>query len=315
MKRIDQITLKQLRTLRTISEAGTIVNAADILGLTGPAVHSQLKTLEDLIGAPLILRDGKSRNELTPQGKVLVAAYDEVRAALRRAISSLNAVDAGYKGSVTLGVVSTGKYFAPSIVAHLNAEMPELSVSLKIGNREETIAGLARGEFDICIMGRPPREPLVDSWPLADHPHVLIANAGHPLAARDSIAPEELFGERFVLREAGSGTRILSWRFLDDIGKGRVFETIEMSSNETIKQAVISGLGLAVISAHTVAYELETGRLVALRMPGLPIIRKWYVVQSPGVVQTPAAKRVQEWLLANPDRFLPTFDTTPASGN
>nr|WP_274608817.1 LysR substrate-binding domain-containing protein [Vannielia litorea] len=223
-------------------------------------------------------------------------------------------MSAGECGNLTLGVVSTGKYFAPKIVALLREAMPDVSVQLVIGNRTDTIARLARGELDLCIMGRPPRLPLGGASTFAEHPHVLVAAPDHPLARRRLVGSAELLEERFVLREEGSGTRIMAERFLDEIGKGRIFETYEMGSNETIKQAVMAGLGIAVLSAHTVAHELETGRLVALDVPGFPIIRHWFIVSPAHVHETPIAARVRDWLAENSAAFMPQVQGESAPG-
>ncbi|MDF0601679.1 LysR family transcriptional regulator [Psychromarinibacter sp. C21-152] len=305
MKRIGQITLKQLRALKAVVTESTISAAAERLHLTGPAVHNQLKTLEDSIGSPLLQRSGAERNTPTPQGRALLAAHDEIQAALERAIGRIRALDSGHSGRVVLGVVSTGKYFAPRIVALLQKEMPELEVALRVGNRTETIEALARGEFDLCIMGRPPREPMVDAIPLVEHPHVLIAAADHPLAALDEVPRAALLGERFVMREEGSGTRILATRFLDEIGEGRIVPMVEMTSNETIKQAVLNGLGIAIISAHTVADELQSGRLVALRSEGLPLVRHWYVLSRSDQRLSAAAVEVRDWIVAHVEEIFP----------
>ncbi|MCI4660634.1 MAG: LysR family transcriptional regulator [Neomegalonema sp.] len=308
MKRLDQITLKQLRALHTIVDEGTIAAAAERLGLTGPAVHNQLKLLEDSIGSPLLQREGRERNMPTPQGAALLVAYADARASLERAITVIDALNEGKSGSVILGVVSTAKYFAPKIVAELRAQMPEITINLRIGNRATTIGALARGEYDLCIMGRPPREPLIPATSLCQHPHVIIAAADHPLAHQRQVCAQDLIKERFVLREPGSGTRILTTRFLDDLAEGYEVETVEMASNETIKQAVLCGLGVALISAHTVADEIRTGRLVTLCTEGVPIYRQWYLLSHPDLQRSPGAERVRDWILTHTDRFIPKLD-------
>lgn len=258
-----------------------------------------------MLGSKLIDREAGRGNALTPQGEVLLAAYREMTSSLGRAFATVQAMNSGTCGNLTLGVVSTGKYFAPKIVALLREAMPDVTVTLRIGNRTQTIARLESGEVDLCIMGRPPRIPTGGSQTLAEHPHVLVAAPDHRLAARRYIGSSELLQERFVLREEGSGTRIMAQRFLDEIGKGQIFETYEMHSNETIKQAVMAGLGIAVLSAHTVANELETGRLVALDLPGFPIIRHWFIVTPANVIETALTTRVRDWLLENKDSFVP----------
>lgn len=305
MRYASQITLKQLRALRAVATENTISAAALQLGLTGPAVHSQLKSLEEIVGCSLLSREGSDRNAATPQGQALLDAYAEITASLDRAVHQIVALNQGRSGRVVLGVVSTGKYFAPKIVAMLQREMPGIEVSLVIGNRGETIEDLKRGAFDLCIMGRPPREPLTQEVTLADHPHVLIAAHDHPLAGLPHVPRDAVLKERFVMREAGSGTRILASRFLDEIGDGQEVARVVMDSNETIKQAVMSGMGVAVISAHTVADELRTGRLVCLHVDGLPISRKWYLLSRPDRPLSAAAETVRDWIGQNTDRIFP----------
>ncbi|RJE85301.1 LysR family transcriptional regulator [Paracoccus onubensis] len=308
MSLLDRITLKQLRALRALADHGTVTAAAKAISLTAPAVHIQLKNLEEISGTPLVDRESREGG-LTPQGHAMLRAHDQIEAAITRALAEVEALNAGTCGNLTLGVVTTCKYFAPEIVALLAQDMPDVTIALKIGNRSELMQGLERGEYDLCIMGRPPREPLVGARSLAPHPHVLIARPDHPLAGRNDIRPVDLVDERFVMREPGSGTRILAERFLSDVAEKKQAATIEMSSNETIKQAVISGLGIALISGHTVAYELQMKRLVTLNVVGLPILRTWYVITPRDVPLSIVAQRVREWLLENAARFLPALDT------
>ncbi|MEY8882354.1 LysR family transcriptional regulator [Donghicola sp. XS_ASV15] len=308
MPRLDQITLKQLRALTAVVEESTILAAAERLNLTGPAVHNQLKTLESIVGSPLLSRAGAERNTPTAQGRALLRAAAEIETSLDRAVRQIGALGQGLSGRVVLGVVSTGKYFAPRIVALLQREMPDVQVALRVGNREEIVEAMERAELDLCIMGRPPRTFLTEAMPLFDHPHIIIANQDHPLA-RDPMVPREaLLRERFVMREAGSGTRILATRFLDEIGHDQVAGITEMSSNETIKQAVIHGLGIAMISAHTVADELASGRLVRLRVQGLPIYRKWYLLPQPRADKAAAVTAVERWILDHADVIEPSLD-------
>lgn len=308
MKRIDRLTLRQLKALDAIVSEGRITAAAEVLRLTPPAVHNQLKTLEETIGAPLVERTGSEGFTPTPEGEALLAAHAEMRAALERAIHQIEALRKGQSGSVVLGVVSTAKYFAPGIVARLRRELPDLDVVLRIGNRQRMLAALAGRELDICIMGRPPREPRVESAVLGPHPHVLIASPAHPLAGRGPVSAEDILDEHFVMREPGSGTRILASRYLDEIGSGQEVDATEMESNETIKQAVMSGLGIALISGHTVVEELRTGRLALLDCPGLPIVRQWFLVRREDAVPTMASRSVWNWILERRGGLLPDFD-------
>ncbi|WP_138466826.1 LysR family transcriptional regulator [Poseidonocella sp. HB161398] len=311
MRRVDQLTLKQLRALEAVAREGAINRAAEVLNLTPPAVHNQLKQLEDLMGCTLVDRARGEGFELTAEGESLLAAYREGRSALERSIHHIDALAAGLAGSVVLGVVSTAKYFGPSIVARLKRDLPDVRVRLEVGNRAETLEALAERRFDLTIMGRPPRMPPVTAEPIGEHPHLIVAAPEHPLARATRIRPAELLDQTFILREPGSGTRILATRYLDEICEGREMEMLQMNSNETIKQAVISGLGIAMLSGHTVFEELRSGRLVALRCPGLPLKRQWYLVERQDQIPSRTAVKVRDWMLTHRETLLPRLELLP----
>jgi molybdate transport repressor ModE-like protein len=308
LQRPEQITLRQLRALQAVAENGTISGAAQMLGLTGPAVHSQLKSLEEIVGAAVIQREGRQPTVLTPQGEALLRAHAEVHATLERALQTVDALNHGRTGRVVLGAVSTAKYFAPRIVAMLETEFPGIEIALQVANRSDTIVALQNRELDLCIMGRPPRAPLTEATVLADHPHVLIAPPGHPLTGRDRITDRDLKGHRFVLREEGSGTRLLASRYLAQLDEIDRPKSIVMDSNETIKQAVMYGMGIALISAHTVAEEVAGGRLAVLRADRTPILRSWYLLTPMDFAPSTAALRVRDWLVEHAPRFIPSLD-------
>jgi DNA-binding transcriptional LysR family regulator len=173
-----------------------------------------------------------------------------------------------------------------------------------IGNREDTIAAFKAGRLDVAVMGRPPEGIEVESALIGDHPQVIIAPPDHPLAKRRAIPPQDIAGETLLMREMGSGTRLLAERFLAKHGiQPRI--GMEIGSNETIKQAVIAGLGIAFISAHTIASEIQDGRLVILDVAGLPEIRHWFVVRLATKRLMPAAGALREFLVAEGRQFLP----------
>ncbi|MGN7867489.1 LysR family regulator CbbR [Paracoccus sp. 22332] len=301
----EGITLRQLRCLRAVTDSGSLTAAAGLLGLTTPAVHSQLRGLEDLAGCPLVLRGDHGAFRPTPEGEALLLAESQIATALSRAAREIGALQQGHVGNVVLGVVSTGKYFAPGLVARLLRLLPDIEVTLRIGNRDAVLAALAGDDLDLAIMGRPPREPAVVADPVGPHPHIIIAAPDHPLADADPVMPGDLLAQTFLSREEGSGTRILMTRFLDRIGEGATWRAVEMGTNETIKQAVIAGLGVALISQHTVTEELRSGRLIALRGIGLPIQRSWYLLRRADRQMSAATVRIRDEILAMRGGFLP----------
>ncbi len=303
--RPDAISLKQLRAFREIVDRGSLTAAADALGLSVPAVHAQLRSLRTFSGSELLVRTAEGAWAPTPEGAVMLVTARAVQTAIDLATERIASLRSGLEGQVVLGVVSTGKYYAPYLVADLNRAFPAIDIELKVGNRGEIIAMLAEGRLDLAIMGRPPREPLVEATTLGPHPHVIIAAPDNPLAAVTRVEPAALWGETFLAREEGSGTRILMTRFLDRIAEGRLLRTKEMGTNETIKQAVMAGLGIALISEHTVVEELRQRRLVALPIEGMPIVRQWFLVHVAGHALLPAAQALARAIVAMEGAFLP----------
>ncbi|VAW22645.1 RuBisCO operon transcriptional regulator CbbR [hydrothermal vent metagenome] len=307
MSRHDAITLKQLRALAAINQRGSITAAAQLLNLTVPAVSTQLKLLETNIGAPLFVRANDASGALTPQGHEVLSAIGRIEATLEQCFQTVTAIQNGKAGRLSLGVISTGKYFAPKLVALAKKMLPDIQIDLMIGNRERMLEALGDHSIDLGIMGRPPRFPEVEAIALGPNPHILIAPPGHELVGANDISPEQLLAQTFILRETGSGTRILMERFLDRIGDGMDYDKMEFSTNETIKQAVIAGLGIALISAHTVMDALAANRVATIEMAGLPIIRRWFLVRPQTGRQTPASKIVRQFLVDEVQNYLPGF--------
>lgn len=314
MSALNIITLKQLRALDHVSREGTISSAAEMLSLTPPAVHSQLKTLESNLGAKLLKKTENGGFSLTEEGRVLLVAYQRSQTALERAMYEIEALRRGVAGTVSVGVVSTGKYFAPGIVARVNAAYPEINVRLVVGNRNEIIEGLESERIDLAVMGRPPRFPPNESFELGPHPHILVAAPDSPIACKEKVTAQDILNETIILREQGSGTRILTMRFLDRIGEGTPYESTVMGSNETIKQSVRAGLGIAILSAHTCIDELEFGRLRAIRSPGLPINRHWFVLHRRDIEPTPALENVLKLILDNASEMVRSDEVLAAIG-
>lgn len=306
------ITLKQLRALLAVAERRSLTAAADTLNQTTPAIHSQIRKLENLAGRPLLVRGGDGAGFLlTPAGEVLARAARRIEADLSQADAEIKALTRGAMGHVRLSVVSTGKYFAPRLVRMLRDALPEVEVSLGVGNRQRVIADLDQGAADLAVMGRPPREPLVAAEPLGPHPHGIILPPGHRLAGQDGFDPAALLEETFLVREEGSGTRSLMLHYLDRLAEGTEPRMITMDTNETIKQAVMAGLGIAFLSLHTCCEELDTGRLVALRGTSLPVMRQWYLVWPADAEATAATRKIADQIMALAGSYFPKVARVP----
>ncbi len=297
------VTLRQLRALRAVADTGSVTGAARELFVTAPAISMQIRQFEQIAGLPLLERAG-DRFVLTAAGREALRACRAVDAAIDDFETTLETLRGGVAGRVSVGLVSTAKYFAPRMVGAFAKSHPGVKVSMTVGNREEMLQGLRDFSIDIAIMGRPPEDHSCAADPIGDHPHLIVAEPGHRLARRRRIDPALLADETFVVREPGSGTRSLMERFLEQAGVAPTFG-LEIDSNETIKQAVMADLGVAFISAHTVAAELADGRLVKLDVRGLPVVRTWYVMRRVDRRLLPAVRAMQEFIVANRADFLP----------
>lgn len=305
MPRPEAVTLRQLRSLTAVAETGSITQARERLGLTPSAVHAQIRNLETALSVPLLRRAASGGgSEPTAEALTVLDTARRIEAMLERCAAQIVAAKDGHAGRVTLGVVSTAKYFAPRLVMQLRTLCPEVEIVLSESNREGVVAGLDRQAIDLAIMGRPPRHPEVAATLIGPHPHGLVAPPDHPLAGRHAWI-DDLLEETMITREEGSGTRILMTRYLDSQAEGRVFDLVQMGSNETIKQAVMAGLGLAFLSLHTVTDELRAGRLALVHAPGLPLVRHWFLVHALHSPLSPAALRTQERILGLKGSFLP----------
>lgn len=299
---IRSLTVKQLRALAAVADTGAVSAAARRLGVTPPAVTMQVQLLEAATELPLLDRSG-DRFRPTDAGREVVEAVVRIESAIRDCVAALEAMKGLEGGRVSVAIVSTAKYFAPMALGAFAKAHPRVELSLSVGNRSEVLALLRSDQVDVAIMGRPPEDMETVRTVIGDHPHIVVAPVDHPLAGK-SMKPTALSGQIFLMREQGSGTRALMERLFAAEGVEPKIG-MEIGSNETIKQAVIAGLGLAFLSAHTVAAEIADGRLVQLDVAGLPIMRQWHVVRRAGKRLTPPAVAMNAFLSERGAEFLP----------
>jgi LysR family transcriptional regulator, low CO2-responsive transcriptional regulator len=298
-----QLTIRQLRALAAVQAAGSITSAANQLHLTQPAVTLQLRNLQALAGLPLTQRTGEGML-LTDAGREVQRLTERIEAALLDCEQSLDMIAGRSSGRVSIGAVSTAKYFVPFAIAAFSQRFPKIDVTLRIGNREDIRDALRGYDLDIAVMGQPPADVEVEMRLLGKHPHIIVAASGHLLTTRRKLAATDLAEETFITREVGSGTRMLMEQFFQKTGlKAKI--GMEMDSNETIKQAVIAGLGIAFISQHTVSHELRQRRLVALKVAGLPVMRQWHAIRRADKILLPPALAMLDFLGQEGSRYLP----------
>ena len=290
-------TLHQLRIFPAVAQNGSFARAAEALHLSPPTLSLQVKQLSESVGQPLFEQLGK-KIYLTAAGRTLAAACEDIEARMERLGEDLAALQGVERGSVKLAILTTVKYTVPKLLGGFCAAHPGIDVAMVVGNREKLLQRLAGNEDDLYIMGQPPDQMDVVSEAFADNPLVLVAPPDHPLVGKRRIAPERLRSEPFILREPGSGTRLTSEKFFADHGIA-LKNRLEVGSNEAIKQTVAGGLGLAVLSAHTVTAELALGELVQLDVRGFPLIRRWHVVVPRGKRLSAAAQAFKDWLFTH----------------
>lgn len=305
------LSLKQLQAVAAVARLGTMTRAAQELNVTSAALYARIRQLEEEAG--LLLFD-RTPNGLKPTdaGREMLWAINSINTVLETCSERLRTLKGAGGGRVALGVVSTAKYFAPAVIAGFMQTHPQVKIALSVGNRTTTVDALRNYDIDFAVMGRPPRDFAIEAETFGPHPLVLIAKPDHPLAGRRGLTREDLAEEAFLVREEGSGTRAVFEEFMSGVMIRRARLGIDAGSNETLKQAVMAGLGIALLSSHTVASELASGRLVLLDVQGLPIRRDWYAVRRADKVLGPASDAFWRYLVQEGAGFLPTLGAAPA---
>jgi LysR family transcriptional regulator, low CO2-responsive transcriptional regulator len=295
-------TFRQLRVFSEVARHLSFARAAQTLNLTPPAVTMQVRELEKHIGLPLFDRSGRNVT-LTTVGEYMLVYARKMLATLKDAEDAALRLQKLEVGLLTIGMVSTAKYFLPHLLAQFRQEHEGIDIKLVVGNREQLVKMLSANEVDIAVMGRPPNELATRAEPFAAHPHVFVSAVKHPFAQRETLAPGELQGQAFIMREPGSGTRAALERFL---GAARVEPrvTMEMASNETIKQAVMAGMGLSFLSLHTLGLELDNHLIAVLDVEGAPVVRAWNVVHTLSKLLSPAAEAFRYFMLEHGEDYL-----------
>lgn len=293
--KLDRITLKQFRAYSAYIRMGTIKAAAAELNITPPAVSQQLSLLEDNVGMSL---GTKTSEGIQPSvyGKEILLASSRIENVLEMCQHSLEKLGDKSSGRVSLGIFNSANYFAPRLIAEFKKHYPHIDIRIRIDNRFSIFKAFRNYEFDFLVVGKPPTDMDIESQEIGDHPHIIVGAPDHPLINKNNLKLKEMEEESFLVREGGSGTRAVMLRLFEEAGiSPRI--GMEVGNNESIKQGVMAGLGVALISAHTVAAELKDGRLKAFDLEGLPIIRKWLVVRHSDIKLAPAADALYDFFV------------------
>jgi len=276
--------LRALRVFETVATCGSFSRAAEQLDMTQPAVSMQIRQLESDVGASLF--DRQHRQRLTDAGRELLQHARIIGAQVRAAEAALMAHGAdanddgtrGQRGLLHIGVVSTAHYFAPRLLHAFNQRHPEVRLKLTVAKRESVLAMLQDHQLDIAISGYPPSEGDLEATTFARNPHCIVAHPDNPLAQRRRLRWADLRDEHFIFREPGSATR----QFLEQLLQSQAIQVragMELAGNETIKQAVMCGMGISFLSAHTFQVELQAGLMTVLDLVDMPKHIDWCFVQ------------------------------------
>ena len=295
-------TFRQLRVFNEVARQLSFVRAAENLHLTPPAVTMQIKELESQVGMPLFDRSGK-KVSLTTTGEYMVVYARKILALLKDAEDASARLQRAEIGLLTVGMVSTAEYFMMRMLSDFRERHAGVDIRVCTGNREQLVKMLQNNEVDIAVMGQPPTELQTRTEPFAAHPLVFVAASDHPLMQREQLTADDLRPYEFIVREQGSGTRVAMQKFFTD---HRVEPRLQMqvNSNETLKQAVMAGLGLGFVSLHTIGSELDHGQIAILEVQSTPVFRVWNMVHTLSKVLSPAAEAFRYEILENGEQFL-----------
>ncbi len=270
------LTLRQIKIFLSATKHMSFSRAAEELHISAPAVSLQIKEMEADMGISLFTRD-KRKIELTSAGEYFLLYARRISSTLNEASTMMERLRGTQIKELKIGVVSTAKYFLPAMLVDFKKDYPNMKIKIEARNRLQLVELLRDGEIDIAIMGQPPKDIDTRVEAFASHPHVFIASPSNKLASLSNIPPSALNQFEIISREPGSGTRYIMERYFAE-HKLSPIVSMEISSNETIKQAVIANLGISLVSLHTIRSEISNKQIAILDVQNTPIMRAWHVV-------------------------------------
>ncbi|HBE91527.1 MAG TPA: LysR family transcriptional regulator [Gammaproteobacteria bacterium] len=289
------LTLQQLKVFETVSRLGSYTRAAEELCITQPAVSIQIKRLEEQVDIPLFEQVGK-KNFPTAAGKTMYEASVGILNRIEELKISIEELKGVVKGTLQMSVVTTAKYFLPKLLGNFLQQYPDVEPKLKFTNRERVIERLMNNDDDFVVMGQIPKDENLVAYPFLNNILGIIAHNDHPLANKKNITIKELTNQRFLIRELGSGTRFVFDQLLQEHGV-KIEPYMELGSSEALKQAVMAGLGIAVLSLHSVQLERDVNKLTVLDVEGFPLKRRWYAVHLKGKKLSLVAQTFLDYIL------------------
>lgn len=289
------LTLRQIRIFLSASKFLSFSKAAADLHITGSAVSLQIKAMEGDIGVSLFNREN-NKISLSSAGEHFLLYANRVVCTLNEARTVMENLRGTEIGILKIGLASTTRYFLPEMLVQFRKEYPNVQMKVIVKNRAELIELLRDDEVDIAIMGKPPKHINADAQAFANHPHVFIVSPLHKLAGKSKLRPQTLNQVDVIYRELGSGTRYIMEKYIEEQGL-TLKMSMEMSGNETIKQAVMANLGISLVSLHTIGNEIANKQIAILNIKDTPIMRTWYIVTPNNRDATQATQAFRQFIV------------------
>jgi LysR family transcriptional regulator, low CO2-responsive transcriptional regulator len=293
---LKQATLHQLQVFEAIAKHGSFTRAAEELYLTQPTVSQQMKQLTKAIGMPLFEQMGK-RLFLTEAGEEVLKSSRDISIRFSELEMTLANLRGMKQGKLRISCITTAKYFVPRLLGPFRQQYPGITISLQVTNRQLVLDRLAENLDDLYFIGQPPNNPDICVRPVMENPLVVVAPRYHPLANEKNIPLQRIIEEPFIMREAGSGTRLAIEEFCAE-NRIELNVVMEIGSNEAIKQAIVGGLGISVLSRHSLALEGPNGPLTILNVEGFPLHRRWYAIYPENKQLSVVAKTFLDFLFS-----------------
>lgn len=295
-------TLQQLRLFESVARNNSFTQAAKEMELSQPAVSSQIKRLEKELGLPVFEQVGK-KIYLTHAGHMLYKASQDILARVLRLRENIDELKGSAQGPLQIGVITTSKYFMPHLLGEFLKRYPDIKPTLKFNNRAEVMLRLLNNEDDFVVLGQLPDNPNLESYRFLENILVAVVPADHPMTKRKNIPLKEFIEEQFLIREPGSGTRMV---FEHEVERQQLTldPYMELGSSEAVKQSVMAGLGVSVLSLHSIRLEVKTGALAIVDVQGLPLRQHWYAVHLKGKHLSLAARSFLDFILGIDQGFL-----------
>ncbi|NMM50073.1 LysR family transcriptional regulator [Marinigracilibium pacificum] len=294
-------TLHQLRVFAAVAEQQSVTKAAESLFMTQPAVSIQLKHLQDQFDVPLTEVIGR-KIHITDAGEELAVLAKEILDNVDEIQVKMSALKGVTAGKLKLGVVSTGKYFMPHFISEYHEKYPEVKLIVDVSNRRKVLSSLQSNEVDFAVVSILPELDGIEHLEIMPNPLYVVSGPDNNYDVGKEISPKELEQMPFILREEGSGTRAMLEKYIqeNDIDPKVM---LELTTNEAVKQAIMAGLGISVISAYSMRLELKNNELKILPVKGYPLVNTWYLVWLKGKKFSPASSEFLTFIKESKERI------------